>query len=220
MNSLLERMMCEVWAILDFQCPAWRFRGGFHMDNWGRRDIGIAIISGIKSWFVEIGTRVASRQSLIVLTQKGGVALISCDNDCWPSFWQFFFVARNFGPWRGTTCKQQTIGVCRGMHVYMVARFSNDSSVSSQLSLHLLYFIYLLQSSFEHHGSSRRRLSYLQVGVPRTPRGSIYHRWKCQRCSSQSRLFQGSGGNTSLSDELIFVSYQLFSGSSRSQRTA
>ena len=89
------------------------------------------------------------------------------------------------------------------MHVYIVARFSNDSSVSSQLSLHLLYFICILQSSFEHHGSSRRRLSYLQVGVPGTPWGSIYHRWKCQRCSSQCQPFQEPGGNTSLSDELI-----------------
>ena len=88
--------------------------------------MGIAIISGIKPWFVEIRTRVASKQPLIVLNPERGIALISCDNDCWPSFWQLFFVqvARNFGPWRRTTCKQQTIGVCLDMHVYMVARFS------------------------------------------------------------------------------------------------
>ena len=75
------------------------------------------------------------------------------DRDCWPSLLtaRLKFVARttgNFGPWRrvsgGTTCKQQTIGVCRGMHIYICC-FSNasDSSVVySQLNLHLLNFIY------------------------------------------------------------------------------
>ena len=124
-------------------------------------------------------------------------------------FCQLVFVARSFGPRIATTCKQQTIGVCRGMHIYMVARFSSDSSVYSQLpvGLHLLHFICFLQSSFEHHGScsSQRRLSYLQVGVPRTPWDlNCSQRWKCHHCSSRCPSFQGTGGNTSLSDELIF----------------
>ena len=82
--------------------------------------------------------------------------------------------------------------------------FSNDSSVYSQLSLHLLHFICFLQSSFEHHVSCQGQLSYPHVGGPRrTPSVFECYRRNGLHCWSR-RPEKRPGGNTSLSDELIF----------------
>ena len=88
--------------------------------------------------------------------------------------------------------------------------FSNDSSVYSQLSLHLLHFICFLQSSFEHHVSCQGHLSYPHVGGPRTPSVFEYYRRNGLHCWSRCPERQGPGGNTSLSDELIFRFLPIF----------
>ena len=59
-----KKMMCEVRAILG--TARWLYCC-FRMDHWGRREpeVRIPIISGNKSWFVEIRMRVASRRSFL-----------------------------------------------------------------------------------------------------------------------------------------------------------